>query len=123
MSVGALPVLGSRELLKVLDAEVARAVGRSTETVRSYRLGRITPPAEVVRAMAEFRYARAQRMICEGRAELQRLESEARLAGLAPAAPGARLLAAFRMGRRQGATRGQKGGNADPTRDAAESAS
>lgn len=98
MSVSAFPIACSREMLKVLDAQIARAVGRSAETVRSYRLGRITPPAEVVRAMAAFRYQRAQRLIAEVRAELQRLESEARVAGLALAPRGGGDVAPVSMG-------------------------
>lgn len=123
MSASAFPIACSREMLKVLDAQIARAVGRSAETVRSYRLGRITPPAEVVRAMAAFRYQRAQRLIAEGRAELQRLESEARLAGLALAPRVCGNVAAVRLGGSTGKELRNPRRQADPTRDAAESAS
>lgn len=78
----AIPTLGRQLPFKVLDWELAQFLGRSVETVRSYRTGRLRIPADVRARMLQWRAERAIEQIAEGRAELARIVGEARANGI-----------------------------------------
>ena len=112
-----------RQPLKVLDYELARAIGRSVETVRSYRVGRLAIPAEVRARMLQWRAERAIQQIAEGREELARIQGEARAHDIAMAPSFERLLENGRRLFSLGSLGSAEGRDGDTSRDDAAEAS
>lgn len=108
---------------KVADFDTARALGVSPRTVKAWRLREREPSRDMLRALVALRRERAERAIADAQAELHRINEEARLAGLVLAPRVRGNVAAVRLGGSTGETLRRPRRRADPTRDAAESAS